>query len=96
MTMALLIGVEGAASSVASSGSNVLLLAKNLGRKGGVIFNESTAILYVLLGSGTSSTTNYTGQVGAGVYFQIPSNYVGPISGIWASANGFARITEFT
>lgn len=97
-------GAAGTATttSVASSGTSVTLLAANAGRLGGSITNDSTAILYVLLSStpaDAASTSHYTLQMAANTsgtsYFEIPSGYTGAIYGIWASANGFAKVTEY-
>lgn len=89
---------------VTSSATSVTLLAANSGRHadrdGGpsaVIANDSTAILYVLLGGGTASSTNYSYQLDA--KSTVPAvlevwSYRGAISGIWASANGSALVTE--
>jgi hypothetical protein len=90
----------GTTSSVASSATSVPLLAANASRKGGQIANDSTAILYILFGAGTASTTNYSVAIDAkgtvpGVA-AIPAGYTGVVNGIWASANGFARVTEYT
>jgi hypothetical protein len=78
----------------------VTVLAANANRLGATISNDSTAILYLLLGTGTASATNYTvaldqkGSVAA--YFEVPFDFTGIITGIWASATGSARVTEFT
>lgn len=85
-------------SSVASSATNVTLLAANTARKGATITNDSSAVLYIKLGA-TASATSYTvtlaGSAGAPFsYFEVPFGYVGIIDGIWASATGNARITE--
>lgn len=90
----------GTASSVASSATSVPLLAANTARKHATIANDSTAILYILFGAGTASTTNYSVALDAkgtvpGVA-SVPSGYTGVVNGIWASANGFARVTEYT
>jgi hypothetical protein len=84
-------------SNVASSASSVSLLASNSSRKGAMIFNDSTQVLYVKLGA-TASTTSYTVQIAASGYYELPPAhiYTGAIDGIWASANGNARITELT
>jgi hypothetical protein len=90
----------GTTTSVAGSASAVTILAANTNRLGATISNDSTAILYLLLGTGTASATNYTvaldqkGSVAA--YFEVPFDYTGIITGIWASAVGSARVTEFT
>ncbi|NBB11817.1 hypothetical protein GVN17_19645 [Pseudomonas sp. SLFW] len=103
--MATLIGAGGASvssapansttSSVPSSTSSTALLAANAARKGATVYNESTAVLYVKLGS-TVSASSYTAQVSANGYYEVPFGYTGTISGIWATANGNARVTELS
>ena len=85
----------GTESNVSSSASAVTLLAANTSRLGGSFFNDSTAVLYLLCSSQTPSATLYTVQVGAGAYYELPYRYTGIVKGIWASANGSARVTEF-
>ena len=83
-------------SSVASAVATTVLLAASASRRGFIIFNESTAVLYVALAS-TATTAAYTDQVPAGGKFIMPtwpSRYTGDVSGIWAAANGFARVTS--
>ncbi len=89
--------VVAALSSVASSASSVELLpTANPGRAGFVIFNDSSAILYVAF-AGTASTTAFTDKIAAGAVYNPPQPvYTGVVSGIWASANGYARVTELT
>lgn len=87
-------------SSVASSASNVTLLAASNSRKGATITNDSSAVLYIKLGA-TASTTSYTVTLAGSAsapfaYYEVPFGYVGIIDGIWASATGNARITELT
>lgn len=91
----------GTETNVASSASSVTLLASNANRLGAVIVNDSTQILYVLLQTGgTASATVYTFQMApAGIVpsiLEIPFGYTGAVIGIWAAANGSARVTEFT
>lgn len=87
---------RGVLTSVASSASSVTLLpATEGGRRGASVYNESTAILYLACGDWPASSTAYTCQVGANAYYEVPYGYSGPIKGIWASANGSARITEY-
>lgn len=87
-------------SNVSGSASSVTLLASNSARLGGSIVNDSTAILYILLGAGTASTTNYSyvldGKTTVGGMFEIPPGFTAQITGIWASATGTARVTERT
>lgn len=82
-------------ANVSSSATSVTLLAANTARIGATIFNDSSAILYVKLGT-TASATSYTIQMAAGSYYEVPFGFNGRIDGIWASANGSARVTELT
>jgi len=83
-------------SSVASSASSVTILAANTARDGATIYNDSTQILYLLLGTGPASSTVHTVQMAAASYYEVPYGYTGIITGIWASANGSARVTQLT
>lgn len=83
-------------SSVNDSASSVSLLAANSGRKGFVIYNDSTEILYVAF-SATATTSAFTYRLVPTATLECygEKNYTGAISGIWASnASGAARITE--
>lgn len=80
----------------ASSASSVTLLAANLSRKGAIFYNASTAILYIALTSAAASATAYTVQVAASGTWSLPLAYTGAVTGIWASANGNAIITELS
>lgn len=85
-------------SNVSSSASNVTVLASNAARKGAMIYNDSTAVLYLKLGT-TASTTSFTVALVAGAYYELPATpalYTGIIDGIWAAANGSARVTELS
>ncbi len=82
-------------TSVGSSATNVNLLAATAQINGRVVFNDSTAVLYLKYGA-TASTTSYTVQIAAGGYFEFPVPlYAGQVDGIWASANGNARLTQW-
>lgn len=81
-------------SNVASSASNVTLLAENTDRIGVLVQNDSTATLYLKYGA-TASTSSYTVKMEPGSYWEMPQPiYTGIIDGIWSAANGAARITE--
>jgi hypothetical protein len=89
----------GTVSSVASSASSVTLLAANTLRKGATITNDSTQVLYVKLAASAASTSSYTVALAGAAsapfaYYECPYAYSGEIRGIWASANGNARVTE--
>ncbi|MBD2303764.1 MULTISPECIES: hypothetical protein [Nostocales] len=82
-------------SSVSASTTSISLLASNSSRKGGTIWNRSTARLYIEFGV-TASTSAFTAMLEADGYYEIPFSYTGTISGIWAAANGNALVRELT
>lgn len=83
-------------SSVNDSASSVTLLSSNPDRKGTIIYNDSTEILYVALGTTASVTAFSYRLVPTGTLELFGSqNFTGQINGIWANnASGAARITE--
>jgi len=87
-------------ATVAGSATVVTLIASNASRCGATIYNDSTALLYVKLGS-AASLTDFTALLsgngsGIGGYYEVPFAYTGIITGIWASATGNARVGELT
>lgn len=94
----------GTLTNVASSATSVTILAASAAdattgrptRKGVTITNDSTQVLYLKLAASAASATSYTVQLAAGAYYEVPFAYSGEIRGIWASANGNARVTELT
>jgi hypothetical protein len=84
----------GTVASVASSATAVTLQAANASRQMWTVYNDSTAVLYLILSATTPTTSTYTVQIAAGGYYELPYRYTGIIQGIWASANGNARVTE--
>jgi len=85
----------GTVTQVASSATNVTLLASNAARRGATISNDSNKTLFVKLGA-TASATSYTKKLGTDEYWEIPFGYTGGIDGIWDLANGNAYVTELT
>lgn len=82
-------------TNVASSATNVNLFAASGNDRMRTIFNESTAVLFVKFGA-TASLTSYTVQVAAGGFLEFATPlYAGQVDGIWASANGSARLTSW-
>jgi hypothetical protein len=86
----------GAKSNVSGSASSVTILASNANRLGAKVWNDSTAILYLDESGGTASATSCTVKLMPDNYYEVPFHYTGAITGIWASATGAARVTEFT
>ena len=75
------------------------ILAANSARLGAIITNSSTAILYLRYSATAAaiSSGNYTVSVAITLgTHEVPFGYTGAITGIWASANGFANVTEIT
>lgn len=80
---------------VATSTSATTLLAAGPSRSMVMIVNESAAILYVKFGS-AASATDYSVQVGAGGYYELPLPlYGGVVTGILASGSGNAQVTAY-
>lgn len=86
-----------AVTSVAASTSAVTVLASNTGRKGAMFFNDSSAAMYLKLGSG-ASTSSFTVKIAADGYYELPEGavYTGAVTAVWASATGNVRVTELS
>lgn len=82
-------------ANVAGSASSVTILAANTARRGASIWNDSSAILYLDLTGGTASATSCSVKLIADAFYEVPFGYTGLITGLWASATGSARVTEF-
>jgi hypothetical protein len=90
--------------SVAASATSVQIFPEvfpveagtGTGSNGRVVFNDSSAILYLFYGTG-ATTTNYTVQIGPGGYYEFPaaSMYCGQVTAVWSSATGYARTTAW-
>ena len=85
-------------TSVASSATSVTIQASNANRRGLSVFNNSTAQLYLYFSSSNATaTTACTVPVFANSLYEMPAPvYTGQITGIWASANGSAQVSELT
>lgn len=83
-------------ANVTASATSVTLRASNALRMGLMIFNDSSASLYIKFGA-TASATSFTVFVGPSAYYELPNPvYTGIVDGIWTAAVGTARITETT
>jgi hypothetical protein len=81
-------------TQVASNTASVTLQASNGSRRSLIVFNDSTATLYLKYGSAASSSS-YTVKMAPGDYWEMPLPvYTGIVTGIWTSANGSALVTE--
>lgn len=83
-------------TSVASSATSVTIFAANGAATKRMIYNDSTAALYLRFGSGAASTSTFTVTLATNTMYEFPQpTYCGVVTGIWASANGNARVTEY-
>lgn len=89
---------EGSSASVTSVGdttTSTQLKTSNSSRKEIEFYNTSTAILYLLKGTGTASSTNFTVQLSQNDYYSSKSKAA--FQGVWASdAGGVVLVTEST
>lgn len=80
--------------------ANTTVLAANTARLGALVFNDSTAIMWLSLGATCGPTltpTTFTVSIAAGGYWELPTTgtiYTGIITGTWSAAVGSARVTE--
>jgi hypothetical protein len=79
-------------TNIAASLTEVVLQAQNSLRRELVIHNSSNGTLYVICGTGVT-TTNYTYKLSREDYVIIDT-YRGQINGIFTNAVGFAMVTE--
>jgi len=82
---------------VASAATSTSIIAANTARQGLSISNTDANVLYLLIGGGTASATNFSVQVAANGYFEMPYGFTGAVTGIWAvDGSGAALVTEYT
>lgn len=82
-------------AKVASNATTAQVLAAENGfRTGLIIFNASTAVLYVGIGF-TPTTSDYSFQIASNGVYEMKAGYtLSQIKGLWATANGNALVTE--
>jgi len=84
-------------TNVATSTASAQLLAANTSRRGVIIHNDSSGILYVKYGT-TASATSFTYRLTSQATLELPTSpmYTGRIDGILDTGTGTARVTELT
>lgn len=90
-------GGIGTRTSVAGTVTSTTILAASSTRKGAMIYNDSTADLYLGFGTTAVSATSFSVLLGPGDLYEVPDKWrTIEIRGLWASATGNARITTAT
>lgn len=82
-------------ADTASATGATNILASNPSRCFATLWNDSTAVLTLRFAAAADFTGAGDVAVAVGGYYELPAGYVGPLSGKWATANGFARTAEF-
>lgn len=72
---------------------NTLIATADAGRRSLIVANDSTAVLFLLLGDGVASSTNYTVRLFADDYYEVPVPTLA-LSGIWSAPDGALQVTE--
>lgn len=83
-------------TQVTSSATSGQALAANTNKEGTSFFNASNQICYLLYGSGTASSTNYTTQIAPNQLYEDPWHFTGIFTVVWVAANGFLYCTEIS
>jgi UDP-3-O-acyl-N-acetylglucosamine deacetylase len=84
-----------AVTSVASGTSSVKALDPNASRKGLVFQNTDANACYVLLGSGTASSTNFSFSLAQDANASI-TGFHGEVNVIWAAdGSGALKVTSY-
>jgi hypothetical protein len=84
-------------TNVTSVTTSTTILAANANRRGAIVFNDSTSILYISYGTSTTSATSFSVRVAAGaVYLLDVPLYNGAMTGMWSAVNGAARVTDIS
>jgi hypothetical protein len=82
---------------VPSAAANTELAAANGARRALAVMNDSTATLFLKLGTVADPAASYTVKIPAGGYYELPQPiYTGQVDGTWSAANGNAYVTELS
>lgn len=90
--------LAGTGTFTTSNVSNIstLVLDPELTRRGAMIFNTTTTLIYIAYGF-TATTTNYSVKLPANGLIEVPFSYCGAINAVAASSGPFIlNVTEFT
>ena len=77
-----------------ASTSAILLVPEDLLRRGLILWNDSTATVYIKLGLAVSNT-DFTWRLSSQSGYELPTPiYQGDITAVWETATGAMQITE--
>lgn len=84
-------------TNVTSVTTSTTLLSANVNRRAALIFNDSTSLLYISLGTGATSISSFSVRIAAGTLYvlDIPL-WTGAVTGLWSAVNGAARVTDIS
>jgi hypothetical protein len=84
-------------SVVTSVTTSVTIMAARTTRRGALIFNDSTSVLYLSYGTTATTTTAFSVKIAAGALYvlDVPI-WLGAVTGTWSAVNGQARITDIS
>jgi len=80
---------------VAAATGSTPILAANAARKSSLLYNDSTSVAYIGMGTATVSSTDYSFPLAGGGIYEVEYGYTGVIKAAWVSATGQMRVTEF-
>ena len=86
----------GTRTIVPASTSSTTILAANALRKSSLLYNNSTSVVYIGLGSTSVSPSDYSFPLGGGNLYEVEYGYTGIIKAAWVTGTGQMRVTEFT
>lgn len=99
-TVSLGTAATGTVTGVSDAATSATVLAANTSRKGAILHNNSTEILYVKFGATASiASGGYTYKIPADGTLELQGErvYTGIIDGIWANnSTGYVNVTELT
>ena len=75
-------GTSTVAQISVSSSVSTTLLAANSARVAAQIYNNNTQLLYILMGTGAASATNFSILLMSNSYWEVPNDWTGPISAL--------------
>lgn len=79
---------------VPASATAIVVAPANLLRRGLILWNDSTATLYIKLGLAVS-VTDFTWRLSSQSGYELPTPiYQGDITGLWDNATGALQVTE--